>query len=159
MMSGGRYFNPLRPLYLFPRGDDFSDIQVWERYDSSRGIYTQYWPYGTAGEDFENPYWIANRELFYSQKHRYMFNARAQYDIFDWLNIAGRVRIDNTYTTQNTKFYASTLSLLVGDKTEHPMGSFSKSEQRYKQTYADVMININKHWGDDWSLTANIGTS
>lgn len=159
MMSGGRYFNPLRPLYLFPRGDDFSNIQVWERYDSSRRIYTQYWPYGTAGEDFENPYWIANRELFYSQKHRYMFNARAQYDIFDWLNIAGRVRIDNTYTTQNTKFYASTLSLFVGDKADHPMGSFGKSEQRYKQTYADVMVNINKHWGDDWSLTANIGTS
>lgn len=32
MMSGGRYFNPLRPLYLFPRGDNFDNVKVWERF-------------------------------------------------------------------------------------------------------------------------------
>lgn len=160
MMSGGRYFNPLRPLYLFPRGDDFEKVKVWERYDLERRFHTQYWPYGTQGEDFENPYWIVNREMFTSHKHRYMFNARAQYEIFDWLNVAGRIRLDNTYNTIKNKFYATTNPLFTGDvNLENAKGSFGLSEQRYNQTYADFMVNINKRWENDYSLTANVGTS
>lgn len=159
MMSGGRYFNPLTSLYLFPRGDDFENVKVWERYDPDRHIYTQYWPYGTAGQDFENPYWIVNRELFTNSKHRYMFSARAQYDFADWINLAGRVRIDNTYTSRDTKFYASTNPLLAGGTADKPMGAFTLDESRYKQTYADVMLNIDKTWDEDWSLTANLGSS
>ncbi len=159
-MSGGRYFNPLRPLYLFPRGDDFENIKVWERYDLERRINTQYWPYGSQGEDFENPYWIVNREMFTNQKHRYMFSFRAQYDILSWLNVAARARVDNTYSTIRNKFYATTYPLFTGDVSlETAKGSFGQTEERYKQTYADLMLNINKKFGNDWSLTANVGTS
>ena len=159
MMSGGRYFNPLRSLYLFPRGEDFENVKIWERYNPDRNIYEQYWPYGTQGEDFENPYWIANKEMFYSKKHRYIFNARVQYDFADWINLAGRVRIDNTYNSIWTKLHATTLSLLAGDIADNPMGSFTETESRFKQTYADVILNINKTFGTDWSLSANIGSS
>ncbi len=160
MMSGGRYFNPLRPLYLFPRGDDFNNIKVWERYDLERRFPVQYWPYGNQGEDFENPYWIVNREMFTTNKRRYMFNARLQYNILDWLNIAGRVRIDNTYNSIQNKFYATSNPLFTGDTSlETAKGSFSLREQRYNQTYADLMVNINKKWGNVWSLTANVGAS
>ena len=159
MMSGGRYFNPLRSLYLFPRGENFDDVKIWERFDTNRRIYTQYWPYGDQGEDFENPYWIINREMFTSEKHRYVFNTRVQYDILDWMNIAGRVRIDNTYNTIGTKFHASSYPLLTGDRTDRPMGSFGQTDQSYKQTYADLMLNINKQFDQDWGLTANVGTS
>lgn len=160
MMSGGGYYNPLRPLYLFPRGDNFELVKIWERYDPERQIFTQYWPYGDAGYDLENPYWIINREMFTTHKHRYMFNARAQYNIFDWLNVAGRVRMDNTYTTQKNKLYATSRTLFTGDKdVETAKGSYHHSEERYSQTYADLMLNLNKRWGTDWSLTANAGTS
>ena len=36
MVSQGQYFNPLTSLYLFPRGEDFSDVTVYERYDDYR---------------------------------------------------------------------------------------------------------------------------
>ena len=160
MMSGGRFFNPLRPLYLFPRGDDFETVKIWERYDTDRRFNTQYWPYGTQGEDFENPYWIVNREMFTNEKHRYMFSFRAQYDILSWLNIAARTRVDNTYSTIKTKFYATTNPLFTGDTSlENAKGSFSQGEERYKQTYADLMLNVNKKFDKDFVLTANIGTS
>ena len=160
MMSGGRFFNPLRPLYLFPRGDDFETVKIWERYDTDRRFNTQYWPYGTQGEDFENPYWIVNREMFTNEKHSYMFSFRAQYDILSWLNIAARTRVDNTYSTIKTKFYATTNPLFTGDTSlENAKGSFSQGEERYKQTYADLMLNINKKFDKDFVLTANIGTS
>lgn len=160
MMSGGRYFNPLRPLYLFPRGDDFENVKIWERYDAERRFNTQYWPYGSQGEDFENPYWIVNREMFTNEKHRYMFSFRAQYDILSWLNIAARARIDNTYSTIKTRFHATTYPLFTGDVSlESAKGSFGQTEERYKQTYADLMLNVNKKFGEDFVLTANLGSS
>lgn len=160
MMSGGNYFNPLRPLYLFPRGDDFENVKIWERYDPERRIHTQYWPYGDQGYDLENPYWIINREMFTNEKYRYMFNGRIQYNILDWLNIAGRVRVDNTYSTIMTKFHATTRPLFTGDVSiENAKGSYGRTEERYTQTYADLMLNVNKRFGEDFSLTANLGTS
>ena len=40
MLSQGEYANPLVPVYLFPRGDDFSKYQYYERYDVDRNIKT-----------------------------------------------------------------------------------------------------------------------
>lgn len=42
MLSQGEYANPLVPVYLFPRGDDFSKYQYYERYDVDRNIKTQF---------------------------------------------------------------------------------------------------------------------
>lgn len=44
MVNQGTYSNPLVTAYLFPRGDDWNDIKMYERYDTTRKIYTQYWP-------------------------------------------------------------------------------------------------------------------
>lgn len=68
MLSAGRYFNPLVPLYLFPRGEDFEAVKVYERYDTNRKFPIQEWSYGDQGLNLENPYWIVNREMFVFQK-------------------------------------------------------------------------------------------
>lgn len=47
MTAQGRYFNPLTALYLFPRGENFDAIRMYERYNEGLGIYEQYWPYET----------------------------------------------------------------------------------------------------------------
>lgn len=154
MISGGRYFNPLFPLYLFPRGEDFENVKIFERYDSERRFPVQNWEYGDQGLSFENPYWIINREMFPTKKSRFMMHARLQYDILDWLNIAGRVRLDKTHTQEERKLYASTLELFTGSSK----GSYTDKEEFYTQTYADVMANVNKSFGD-FVLTANVGGS
>ena len=155
MVSGGRYFNPLFPLYLFPRGEDFENVKIFERYDSERRFPVQSWEYGDQGLSFENPYWIINREMFPIKKNRFMMHARLQYDIFDWLNIAGRVRLDKSHANEERKLYASTLELFAGSNK----GSYTNKEEFYTQTYADVMANINKTFANDFVLTANVGGS
>ena len=95
MLSAGRYFNPLVPLYLFPRGEDFEAVKVYERYDTNRKFPIQEWSYGDQGLNLENPYWIVNREMFVSKKKRYMFYANVKYDILSWLNIAGDAGTDS----------------------------------------------------------------
>ena len=39
MTASGQYFNPVPALYLFPRGDSFDEVRMFERWNSNRGIY------------------------------------------------------------------------------------------------------------------------
>ena len=96
MVSQGKYFNPLPALYLFPRGDDFNEIRLYERWDPIRGLMAQYWPYGEGAHSIQNPYWIQKRMNRETDKRRYMLNASLKWKVTDWLDITGRVRIDNS---------------------------------------------------------------
>jgi len=164
MTAGGGYFNPLVGLYLMPRSLDYRDVQSYERYNPSRGIYEKYQPYSDRVGDYysENPYWVANRQLFLNNKKRYMMSASLKYDILDWLNVTGRVRLDNDYATAEEKIYASTTNFLIGWKSEwgpDNNGSYTNNQTKDEQTYADIMLNMNKNFGTDFSLTANLGSS
>ena len=153
MLSQGQYFNPLVPVYLFPRGEDFTLYRVYEKYDEGRQLMTQYWPYGEMGMAMQNPYWITERNMFNNDRDRYMANAGLKYKVFDWLDISGRVRIDNAITRHTKKLYAGTEAKLSQDK-----GYYGDYTDIDKQTYADVLMNINKRF-NEFDLTANIGAS
>ena len=99
MTNQGTYSNPIVGAYLFPRGNDWEDIKMYERWDSSRSLYTQYWPMGAAGLTMQNPYWVNYRNLRENKKDRYMLNAGLSYQILDWLSVSGRIRIDNSVNT------------------------------------------------------------
>lgn len=153
MLSQGQYFNPLVPVYLFPRGEDFTPYRMFERYDEGRQLMTQYWPYGEMGMTMQNPYWITERNMFNNNRDRYMANAGLKYKVFDWLDISGRVRIDNAITRHTKKLYAGTDAKLSQDK-----GYYGDYTDIDRQTYADVLMNINKRF-NEFDLTANIGAS
>ena len=118
MTNQGVYSNPIVPVYLFPRSDDFSLIKVFERWDPARKINTMFWPQGEGDLRMQNPYWIAYRNLRLNQKKRYMLSAQLSYDITDWLNIAGRVRIDNSHTKYEQKLYASSNATITEESTQ-----------------------------------------
>lgn len=153
MLSQGQYFNPLVPVYLFPRGEDFTAYRMYERYDEGRQLMTQYWPYGEMGLSMQNPYWITERNLFNHDRDRYMANAGLKYKVLDWMDISGRVRIDNSITRQTKKLYASTDSKFAQNK-----GYYGDRKDIDKQVYADVLININKRF-NEFDLIANLGAS
>lgn len=155
MVNQGIYANPLSSAYLFPRGNDWEDYKMYERYDLERNMYTQYWPQGGGSFRLQNPYWINYRNLRENDKDRYMLSAALSYDVLSWLNVAGRVRLDNSYNTYTQKYYASTIATIA----EGENGFYGVTNTRDKQTYADLLLNINKTFGEDWSLTANIGAS
>lgn len=155
MLSQGQYFNPLIPLYLFPAGDDFSKVQAWKREDASRNLQVQYWPYGAQSMSMQNPYWITERNLFINHKDRYMGSASLKYELFDWLNVSGRVKIDRNTARKEQKFYASTIDIFGGKN-----GFYSLGQQENQQIYGEFIANINKYFGDNrFSLTANLGAN
>ena len=152
----GQYFNPLPALYLFPRGDDWADIEMYERYDPIDKISKQYWPMGDGSITMQNPYWANYRNLRENRKDRYMLNAALSYDILDWLNVSGRIRIDNSHNTYTEKMYASSNVQLTEQSAN---GLYGVTKTMDRQVYGDALLNINKTFGDDWSLQANIGAS
>ena len=156
MTNQGTYNNPLVGAYLYPRGNDWEDITMYERYDPARKIYTQYWPVGDEAMAMQNPYWINYRNLRNNKKDRYMLSAGLSYQILDWLSVSGRVRLDNSNNDYTEKFYASTNTQLTEQSSR---GLYGITRTQDKQLYADFLVNINKTFGEDWSLQANIGGS
>lgn len=153
MLAQGQYFNPLIPVYLFPRTDYIAKYKTYERYDVERNFKTQYWPYGNMGVGMQNPYWIINRDIFENQKNRFMISGGLKYEINNWMNVTGRVKLDLNKTDNQSKYAASTDGIFA-DK----YGAFYQSYDQTRQLYADIMLNINKYVGD-FSLTAVAGAS
>ncbi len=153
MVAQGQYYNPLVAVYTYPRGEDFNNLKTYEKYDETKGYNVQQWRWGNQSLGMQNPYWVLYRNMFENKRDRYMMNASLKYDILDWLNVAGRVRLDNANAKDTQKNYASTDPLFSGDN-----GRYRSGMTLDKQLYADFLVNINKYW-DDLSLSANIGTS
>ena len=156
MTNQGVYANPLTSAYLFPRGENFDLYRNFERYNSGTKLMEQFWGDDLAGDlRMQNPYWINYRNLRNNNKRRYMLSLNVSYDILDWLNIAGRVRIDNANNLYTQKYYATTeATISEGGKNGH----YTEARTYDTQTYADIMVNVNKSW-QDWSLVANLGAS
>lgn len=153
MVSQGEYWNPIVAAYLFPRGESFEGIKTFERYDNVRNFPTHYWPISDSRFANQNPYWTAYRNLAPDDKDRFMFNAGLTYNIFDWLSVAGRIRLDKTFITSERKIYASSFNYFAKEN-----GAYDYYDYKDHQTYIDAIANINKTFGK-FSLAANVGYS
>lgn len=153
LMAQGQYFNPLVGLYLFPRGESFDAIRTFEVWDASRGIYVQNWNFG---DDYkmQNPYWVAKRMNRTNNRNRYMVSGSAKYKIFDWLDVTGRMRWDDTNTFAQDKRYASTINIF----SHSDYGFYAYNNAFDRNLYGDLMVNVNKTLGN-YSIGANVGTS
>lgn len=67
------------------------------------------------------------------------------------------MKYDKDVQTYERKMYASTLSVLAENSSK---GAYLKTDRNTTQTYADVMLNINKYFADNTlNLTATVGAS
>ncbi|HMG07826.1 MAG TPA: SusC/RagA family TonB-linked outer membrane protein, partial [Mucilaginibacter sp.] len=113
----GFYYNPLVPLYTFPRGVDFNQYKNnFEVYDPVRNLKTQNWPYAESDMATQNPYWIVNRNNNQDRLNRILGTVSLKYTINDWINVQGRIKVDRTNETYEAERYASTIGVLAGDK-------------------------------------------
>lgn len=156
VVNQGEYNNPLVGAYLYPRGNEWADAELYEVYDPARKIYVQNWTVGDAGMTMQNPYWINYRNLRENKKDRYMLSANLSYKLLDWLTVSGRVRLDNSNNDFTEKFYASTNTQLTENSSR---GLYGITKMQDKQLYADFLVSINKTFGEELTLSANIGGS
>jgi TonB-linked SusC/RagA family outer membrane protein len=157
MLAQGEYANPLVPVYLFPRGDDFTKYQYYERYDVDRNIKTQFWPLNDNGLSMQNPYWVTNRNKYINKKDRFLVSGSLKYNFTDWLNITGRVKLDKETVNAQKKMYASTLNVISENSDK---GAYVQGDRDTRQIYADALLNLNKYFcHEDWNINATLGVS
>lgn len=154
MISQGQYFNPLAAVYLFPPGEDFNKVKVFERYDASRNLMTQFWNFGDNGLMMQNPYWVTQRDIFANIKNRYMATAGLKYNLASWINIAARIKMDKGNASDEKRFAAGTNQLFASE-----YGYYSLYTYDNRQIYSDVLANINKKLSEDYTLTGTLGAS
>jgi TonB-linked SusC/RagA family outer membrane protein len=154
MITQGQYFNPLIAAYLFPPGDHFDRVRAFERFDPSRNLMTQFWPYGDNGFMIQNPYWVTQRDLFQNKKQRYMTTLAAKYNLANWINVSVRAKMDKDNEKDEKKFAASTNTLFASEN-----GYYSLNSLDTRQIYADGLVSINRTFMTDYTLIANAGVS
>ena len=103
---------------------------------------------------FQNPYWIMNKMINETKKRRYMLSASLKYDVTKWLNVTGRVKVDNADMDITNKRYAGTDTNFAGEK-----GLYNIEKRNDRQIYADAIANVDLYFADDYHLTANVGGS
>ena len=156
-INQGIYSNPLTAVYLYPRGESWQYAKTFEVFDPERNINVQNWEWmGNGGLEWDNPYWTAYRVVREHNKKRYMFNGSLTWDITDWLKLTGRVRVDNAFVEGNDRKAATTNTTLTSGSS---YGHFQHRETTDNQTYGDVLLMMDKGFGDQWTVQANLGAS
>ena len=156
MIAQGEYGNPVVPVYLFPAGDDFSKVQVYERYDAGRNFKTQYWPYDFI-QSMQNPYWITEHQKWQNGKTRLMGSIQLSWKPFKWLTLSARGKYDRTDERREQKFDASTNTLFT-EGSKH--GLYSLNNQYTEQKFGEVLATFNKYFGDNvLNLTGVVGAN
>jgi TonB-linked SusC/RagA family outer membrane protein len=152
--SQGFYYNPIVPLYIFPRGVDFNQYKTnYAVYDPTRNLFAQNWPYQVSDIATQNPYWIVNRNTNQDRLSRILGTISAKYTFTDWFNIQGRIKVDHSNDIYEAQEYATSNTTIVG-----PNGSYTYNPTGVTQTYADFIANFNKKVSD-FSFNANLGAS
>lgn len=128
-------------------------LQQFEMYNETRNFKTQYWPWGNQGIALQNPYWIVNRDNFVNHKNRFLISGGLNFEITKGITLGARAKMDYTSALFEKKYSASTDNIFCQD-----FGGYYKGDASTRQLYGDVMLNIDKYFGD-FSLTATLGTS
>ena len=156
MIAQGEYGNPIVPVYLFPAGDDWRKVQIYERYDAGRGFKTQFWPYDFE-HSMQNPYWITEHQKWQNQKNRMMGSVQLSYKPFKWLTISARGKFDRTDEVQEQKFDAGTNTLFT-EGSKH--GKYQRNNQFTEQRFGELLATFNKYFMDNTlSLNGVVGTN
>lgn len=153
MISQGQYFNPIVSTYLMSPSYSLDTYQLFEMYDESRGFKTQYWPWGNMGLGMQNPYWVTNRDKFINHKNRFLLSGGLNYDIAKGIKLGARAKMDYTSSINEKRYSASTDAIFA-----QQYGAYFKADASTRQLYGDVMLNIDKYFGD-FSLTGTLGAS
>lgn len=156
MTNQGVYSNPLASAYLYPRGNDWNNVQMFERFDDQRLIATQFWDMDAGEYVLQNPYWINYRNLRENKKDRFMANASLNYKVLDWLTLSGRANIDTSEDKGTRKIFATSDTQLTESSRN---GLYAETSMNNRLIYADVLANAQKSFGRDWNLNVIIGAS
>jgi TonB-linked SusC/RagA family outer membrane protein len=149
--NSGMYSNPLTGLYLFPRGNEFSDAENFESYNDGRLLSLQNWH--TDLDLNQNPYWLVNRVTSEDQRNRTITNVSTELALTDNLKLRLRGTHDQTHDRYSQKSFAGTNPVL-SDRN----GRYFTQTTKNIQTYGEAVLSYDKTF-ETLSFSGLIGTT
>jgi TonB-linked SusC/RagA family outer membrane protein len=156
-VSSASGYSAVTGIISFPIDDDWSKYSGdnYEKWDPVRQMYVQNWPY-IRNETFtcQNPYWVQKKD----QRDNFLgyTNAifKASYKASDWLQLQGRITMDDSFSHVENRDYASTQATVAG-----PNGGYGIGNTKVNAWYGDLLLVANKNLGQDFNISGTAGFS
>jgi TonB-linked SusC/RagA family outer membrane protein len=98
---------------------------------------------------WDNPYFVRYQNYETDSRNRYFGNVNLNYKVGDWLNILGRVSVDNYGELQQERKAVGSVGVPY----------YSRYNHSWNETNFDLLININKDISKDIDLKALLGSN
>jgi ferric enterobactin receptor len=143
--SGGT--GAMTAVYGFPRSENM------KHYLNEDGSKYRMFPAEDLSADYENPYWIINKDKMYDKNNRFTGSINASYKVFDWWDVTYRLGYD-TYTTRDHNFIYPGSAI----RETFQNGKLSESDLTHEYLSSNLMMNFHKTFGD-FDLNLLVGQS
>lgn len=146
LTSGGLYdiggHGAMNSVFTWPRDEN---VKHWLNEDGTK---YRLFPEQLLQDDYDNPYWIANRNKGKDKTTRFTGGLTLKYDVFDWFNITYTGGIDR-YTTNGNRL----IQPGSGYPIKYQRGMLSENDRTYEYLTSNLMMNFHKTYGDfDFNL-------
>jgi len=133
----------------FGRQVDMTDLKEnWETW-MPNGM-----PYNWNSNYHNNPYWTVYKNTSSRKRERIFGNISLSYQLTDWLSLMGRYGVDYYTEFRKSVVYEGSNESLPGNG-----GYFSQNNRDNKEANADLFLNFQKDFGDNFQLSGNIGAN
>ena len=176
-IGGGTVGNPIFHLYTAPRNIDMQYYR--DHYALAEGMWVSdpqghYVDNGSGGFTRQsdavelkgpminyayldarqnNPYWLLNQNQGIRRNQRIYGGFQANLDIYDGLSFQGRFNFDHDKYQEEGWRYASTFA----PASMYDFGTYNKRRDSTTEMYVDLLLNYNKTFAEDWSVSATAG--
>jgi TonB-linked SusC/RagA family outer membrane protein len=96
---------------------------------------------------WDNPYFVRYENYETDTRNRYFGNMNLNYKVTDWLNILGRVAVDNYSELQEERKAVGTIGV----------PSYSRFNHSWNETNYDLLLNFDKKVSDNFGIKALLG--
>ena len=98
---------------------------------------------------WDNPYFVRYKNYESDTRNRYFGNVNLNYKITDWLNVLGRISVDNYAELQEERKSVGSVGVPY----------YSRYDHRWNETNYDLLINFDKNVSPDFNVKALVGTN
>ena len=138
--SGG--MGAMNGVYGWPKSEDMT------HYLNDDGSKYRMFPTQDLSDDYENPYWIVNKDDMKDRTNRFTGSVNLNYNVFNWWNVTYRLGYDNYTTRDHTLIYPGSAI-----RETYQSGKLSENDINHEYLSSNLMMNFHKTFGDfDFNL-------
>ena len=120
----------------------------WADPTSVEGLIPAYW---------DNPYFTRYKNYSSDNKTRFISYASLNYEIAPWVSAMGRVSLDSSKQLQEERRAIGSIATGFGLSPVDEASGYQRYDLNYEELNYDLMLNFNKKFGQDFSLTGVLG--